>query len=116
MGLFLDTRKSHNKALLGLLRRIEVFVYRIMMGRKIANMMKTVYGNYDHFLTESWDFEPNLPIDVDAYHPIMLKWLKDNPPPKPSTKIKFSFPFLSMGGSGKGRYTMMSSLPFVVSL
>jgi len=86
--LFFDMRVWWQCWIVYVLRAIELMMIRLLVGAKIANLIGTVYSNYDHFLTETWDFEPNLPIDLDKYYPAMRKWLKENPPPKPRKAVK----------------------------
>merc|ERR1712166_113092 len=62
-----------------LLRWIELSVYWVVLGAKIAERIGKVYQNYDHFLTHTFDFEPNLPIEIEEYHTVMRKWLVNNP-------------------------------------
>eukprot|EP00656_Telonema_subtile_P024710 TRINITY_DN26886_c0_g1_i1.p1 TRINITY_DN26886_c0_g1~~TRINITY_DN26886_c0_g1_i1.p1 ORF type:complete len:462 (+),score=54.99 TRINITY_DN26886_c0_g1_i1:92-1477(+) len=96
-SLFFDLRKPVNVWLIWLLRTVELLVYRVVLGKKMASLIGTVYYNYDHFLTETWDFEPNLPIELDSYYAAMNKWLAENPPPKPK----------SCSGSPKASKAMM---------
>jgi len=70
------------------LRFVELLLYRLVLGSRLADKIGSCYSMYDHFLSNTFDFEPNLPLDLDEYYPVMKKWLAANPPPKRRTAPK----------------------------
>jgi len=107
--VFFDLRVWWQAWIVFFLRAIELMTIRLFVGAKISKLIGTVYSNYDHFLTETWDFEPNLPINVDEYYPAMQKWLRDNPPPKPKKSVAAE----KFGSSVKTKLSLLM-LPLVV--
>jgi len=101
-----------------LLRAVELLMYRLVLGAKMASRIGKVYQNYDHFLTHSFDFEPNLPIDVDEYHKTMSRWLVANPMPvkqsKPKGSIRCGGQYLNLSESSM-KWSMIL-LPVIFSM
>eukprot|EP00656_Telonema_subtile_P037444 TRINITY_DN4165_c0_g1_i1.p1 TRINITY_DN4165_c0_g1~~TRINITY_DN4165_c0_g1_i1.p1 ORF type:complete len:297 (-),score=52.80 TRINITY_DN4165_c0_g1_i1:14-904(-) len=81
------------------LRMLELFAYRIVLGSRISEKIGGCYSMYDHFLTETFDFEPNLPLELEDYYSVMGRWLDANPPPKPRAAVPKQG---LQGGASKG--------------
>lgn len=77
-----------------LLRWAELFVYRLVLGPKMSQRIGACYSMYDHFLTESFEFENNLPLELEQYYAKMAQWLDENPPPKPAAPKRVEYPKL----------------------
>lgn len=50
--------------LMNLIRWLEYWLVYFIVGTKLAKLLQTVYGNYDFFLDQSWDFEPRHRVPV----------------------------------------------------
>lgn len=70
-----------NHKMVQVLRFFELLFYRILMGKKVARTMKTVYANFDHFFTSEWDFEPTCKVPPANHLKSLRKWVDGNPIP-----------------------------------
>eukprot|EP00658_Telonema_sp_P-2_P071988 TRINITY_DN61185_c0_g1_i2.p1 TRINITY_DN61185_c0_g1~~TRINITY_DN61185_c0_g1_i2.p1 ORF type:complete len:121 (-),score=15.68 TRINITY_DN61185_c0_g1_i2:97-459(-) len=59
-------------AVVWMLRFLELLVYRCVLGSRMAEKIGSCYAMYDHFLTYTFDFEPNLTLDLETYYPCLL--------------------------------------------